>query len=208
MLRLRAAAWEDGYAAIEDGDALFMIRPPYRRENKYRVTVPDIERAISSYGFSFAEATFKDWAELIEYLKRRFIESREQTGAPDGDRIMRMIERAPKEILIKFLDRVEGEMFPAREWHGAVLLLTHALRNPLVKQDTGMLETVASLLQKAEERRNQDALSRAGLTITASVLQEEFPLVREMYGDKAFDLATKIQEQGQVLCMGAGAPAS
>jgi hypothetical protein len=205
VLKLRAAAWDDGYAAVEDGEALFIIRPPYRRENKYRVTTQDIERAISNHGFSAAEGAFEDWAALIEHLRRRFIEARERSGAPDGARIMRMVERAPEDVLNNLLAKVEREMFPAREWHGATLLLAHALRNPIVRRDPETMDRVASLLQRAEESRNQDALSRAGLTNSASRVADDFALVRDMYGEDALKLGSLVQQQGQVLCMGAGA---
>lgn len=175
MLRLRAAAWDDGYAIVQDGEDLAMIRPPYRRENKHRVTPKDIERAVSNYGFSVADETFDDWAALIGHLRQRFIEFRQKEGAPDSARIMRLAERAPRDIVVSYLDKVEQQMLPSHEFHAAVLLLTHLLRNQIVKNDGGMLKRVNELLQRAEQARNQEA--QASFTNDIRQLEDKRPQV-------------------------------
>ena len=206
MLRLIAAAWEDGYAAVadeDDEDAVFIIRPPYRRENKYRVQREAVEHAVSTHGFSVAEGTFENWGELIECLKRRFVEAHKQDGEPDGERIRRAVERAPEANVRTSLEKVEREIFPAREWNAAISLLTRLLGNPAVIDQRSLLDTVARLLRFTEAARRQEVLSRAEAAAPTAP-RDEFPLVREIYGDQVAELARHIRKQGQVLCMGSG----
>jgi hypothetical protein len=158
MLRLRAAAWEDGYAVVESDGALFMIRPPYRQVNKVAVPESDLESAVAKHGFSATDQSFEDWAALIEHLKRRFIEERKGQGqVPDSARIKKLIERVPAYIVASYLDRIEDELLPQKQWRAANGVLAHLLRNPVVRQDPGLLDRVSVLLERVELESDPDA---------------------------------------------------
>ena len=196
MLKLRAAAWEDGYAIVEQDDQLVLIRPPYRLQNRSRVALKDIETAVQKYGFAVAEASFDSWADLIGHLKQRFIEIRRQDSEPDGVRIRQLAERAPREVVQGFLHKIEHELLVQREWRAASGLLTHLLRNPVVRTDGAMLEAVSNLLERAQAGRDD-----ADFAAHRSSIEVEFPRLRPEH----FELAKRIRRDGQILAMGSAA---
>ena len=200
MLDLKAAAWEDGYAIVEEGGFLFTIRPPYRRENKHPMAASELAAGVAKYGLMPVSGSFEDWASLIEHLRRKFLEAHKEP--PDAARIKKLVERAPEDVIVTYLDRIERELFPLRQWHAAAGILTHLLRNPVVKRDSDVLDRVSILLEKAEDGRADDDIARAGLVGAAPPLEEEFPLVKRLYGPKALELGEQIRREGQVLRMG------
>ena len=200
MLDLKAAAWEDGYAIVEEGGSLFTIRPPYRRENKHSIAASEFAAGVAKYGLMPVSGSFEDWGSLIEHLRRKFLEARQEP--PDAARIKKLVERAPQDAVATYLDRIERELFPSRQWRAAASILTHLLRNPVVKCDPDVLDRVSILLEKAEDGRANEDLARAGLADTAPPLEEEFALVKRLYGPKALELGEQIRREGQVLRMG------
>ncbi len=194
MLRLRAAAWEDGYGVVEDGGALFLVRPPYRKANKVALPESDLEAAVSKQGFTATDQTFASWAALIEHLRRRFLDER-KGQVPDSARIKKLVERAPADVVASYLDRIEGELLPRRQWRTANGVLAHLLRNPAVRQDTNLLDRISALLERTE----------LGGDVDAPPLEKEFPLVEELYGRAALELGNRIRREGQVLPMGSAA---
>jgi len=190
MLRLRAAAWEDGYAVVESDGTLFMIRPPYRQVNKDEVTDADLEAAVSKHGFSAADQPFADWAALIEHLKRRLMEER-KGRVPDTARIKKLVERAPAHLVPSFLDRIETELLLRKQWRAANGVLAHLLRNPAVRQDAGLLDRVSALLERAELEDD------AG----TSPLKKKIPSA----DPDAERIARHIREDRQVMPMGSAA---
>ncbi|SPE37966.1 hypothetical protein SBA6_80036 [Candidatus Sulfopaludibacter sp. SbA6] len=200
MLDLKAAAWEDGYAIVEEGGFLFTIRPPYRRENKHPMAVSEFATGVAKYGLSPVNGSFENWGALIEHLRRKFLEARKEP--PNATRIKKLVERAPQDAVATYLDRIERELFPLRQWHAAAGILTHLLRNPVMKCDSDLLDRVSILLEKAEDGRAHDDFARVGLADTAPPLEEEFALVKRLYGPKALELGEQIRREGQVLRMG------
>jgi hypothetical protein len=158
MLRLRAAAWEDGYAVVEDGGSLFIIRPPYpgSRASACPASEADPASAVAKHGFGVAEDSFDDWPTLIEHLKRCFLEERRER-VHDSARIKRLVERAPPDMVAWYLNRIEAELLPERQWRAAIDVLAHVLRNPAVSHDATLLGRIRALLEQAEQGRDTAA---------------------------------------------------
>ncbi len=80
---------------------------------------------------------------------------------PDSARIKRLVERVPADVVAWYLNRIGLELLPKRQWGAAIDLLTHLLRNPVVKQDADLLGRVRALLERAALGRDTAALDLA-----------------------------------------------
>lgn len=68
--RVRAVAYQDGYAFVEYGEDVFSIQPPFTR--LYRATGADVERAVADYEFEKTEQEFDSWEELFAYIRQAY----------------------------------------------------------------------------------------------------------------------------------------
>ncbi len=200
MLDLLAVAYEDGYAFVRDRNSIYAIRPPYISRNKRPVSMSIVERAIAAHGFSPEDMRFNDWAALIDHLKTRFIEKRAESGQdkPDARQIKRLVQRAPQRIVLQYLENIESELIPNREWRAAIGLLTNLLRNKIVQENMEFLNRCADLLERCQNARDREEKERLDLIDCGEAIAEELPLVDE----EAIKLARQVSSQGQVLVVG------
>jgi hypothetical protein len=206
MLSLIAAAYDDGYAFVKDESRIYSIRPPYK--GKILSTTENVERAVSAYGFSIEQIQFNDWASLIDYLKAKFIEKRKQIGenAPDVVKIRRLVQRAPQDKVESFIDRIQNGLIPNHEWKAAISVLTHLLKNRIVRDDISLWERCTDLLERCQTSKNkeeEEALELFNRDESDESIAEEFPLAFEYYGDEIQDLARRVRTEGQLLIVGA-----
>ena len=199
MPKLVAAAYEDGYALVEDGESVYLIRPPYSRRDKVKLNSAAVDSAIAAHGFSSAEGTFADWAALIDHLKEQFVRRRD--AEPDTAQIRRLIQRAPRDKVLSFLDRIEHELIPGREWRAATGLLPSLLKNKILREDSALLERCTNLLEATQQAKEREEAARAGLLTKEPVSREAFPFAASHY-PQAFELALMVRDAGRVLEVG------
>ncbi len=203
MLRLIAAAFEDGWAFVEKDGQTILIRPPYQSANKLIVPESAIEAAIHAYGFEVWSESFADWSELVAYLNQRLVDARKASKffVDDPNATLELLRRAPKQVLERYIARVEGELIPGREFKAAASLLTHLMNLESVKSDTALFDQVARLLAISTE-----GLLRSALPVPEWVehdLSHRCPGAVRRYGAASIsECSERFRQRGQVFAVG------
>ena len=182
MLTLIAAAFEDGLAFVKRGNKIQFTRPPYLGSNLLWTDEEKVEKAISAHGFVSCNQSFETWSELVAFLKDRFLEARKKLGLVELAGLSELLPLAPASVLSGYLDRVEAEMLPAREWTPALNLLTDMLKVESVLKDRSMFLRAISLLRKCLTEINRMELSKEEIVDEEGSLRDEFPECAERYG--------------------------
>lgn len=165
MYRLLASAPEDGWAFVQHGDAVMVIRPPYADWSRTFVQPNTVETAILQHGFLFENRSFPDLSSLIDFLKEQINISRSARGeeVPDAAAIRELFHFAPRYILTEYLDRIETEVIPNREWSAAESILVELLGVEIIKKDEGLYERTRNLLIRCQEARAAEEARRREL---------------------------------------------
>jgi hypothetical protein len=197
MLKLIAAAFPDGYAYVEDTSGIFAIRPPYHARNKYEVSLQSIEAAIAHHGFLPCDLQFSDWASLTQYLKEQLVQHR-QGGEDFGSvekNVRELVMDAPVEVVELYLEQIERDLMPGREWEAVSSLLISLLRNPVVTGKQELNEKCLDLLAKLDSERLLHSSALQNLVQNPSTVVNRWKHVT----DKDRTLADTIRRSRRVL---------
>lgn len=197
-LELVAIASEDGWAFVKQDDAFLLVRPPYEQSNLSPASERMVEKAINHHGFVAECRHFDSWKELLNFLETRLIEARKALGYPSlGARASEeLLRRAPREIVERYLNRIEVELLPRREWTLAFDLLTVLIDASSVAQDPRLTARVHALLRQCRD-------TKATLESDRLALQAEMPLLSQfteackLHGEENLAaLARTVSQQG------------
>lgn len=206
MIELLAIAAEDGWAFLRRDGQVLVVRPPYRRHSLSEVSQATVEKAVSAHGFQVAQGTFDDWRSLVTFLREQIVEAREAQGqkVPEPDEVKRLVGRAPPRVLERYLDRIDSELLPGREWNAALELLTTLLRLAGLKNSPRLHDRAIELLDKLRKSMRQANGERRELVDQEKDLSRLFPGATARYGpEPIIDVARRIATSGQLLPMGA-----
>jgi|GEM_PF-4319881 hypothetical protein len=155
MITLLAGDLADGWAYVKQEEQFYVIRPPYRHWCKTTIDEHTIEKAVADYGFEVLEGEFENWDGLIGFLKVQFVKTRKERGhsIPDRVRMSELIQKAPKDILWRYLDRIEKELIPNGEWDATLSLLTDLMNADNVKQDSELDNRVRFVMKSFEKAK-------------------------------------------------------
>lgn len=183
-LEMLAIAPEDGWAFVKQGDKLMLLRPPYRKENYYRVSEATLKQAVNYHGFIVEHGQFDDWKDLIHFLQTRLVEARQALGYPSlGDRAgQELLHRAPQEIVVRFLDRIESELLPSRQWEVALRILTVLLKTQSASDHPELTARIHDLLQQCSEIKMQLDTDRLEL-VHSPFPNTRFPNTYQHFGE-------------------------
>ncbi len=194
MLKLLAFAPEDGWAFIERGKELFVTRPPYWNSTTSTVSATMIEKAIRDYGFTRASTVFDDWESLVTHLKGEIVRCGDHRKIPEIDEQVRnLLNRAPAEVISKFLERIRGEFFvanldAAKKAIVFILSLKVVQENDVLRADS--LRLLEELLSKIHSRQE---IVRQG---AQEELQKRYREVFVRYGNQVEDAIDRVREHG------------
>jgi hypothetical protein len=194
LLTLVAASYDDGWGFVEHDNRFLLIKPPYLRAQVSSVTQSVINKAIEHYGFSVAQETFEDWADLVRFMKTKFLERRRtRDSAPVGDNVSRdLIASAPPYILENYLRRIEEELIPQQEWQAALDILITLIDVDAVKHNQQLSHAVARLIKLCLATWRQNQQDKEALLEDEEGLEELFPESSKRYG--VTELCDSIQE--------------
>lgn len=197
-LEMLAIASEDGWAFVKQGDKLMLLRPPYRQENRSFVSEATLEKAVNHHGFTVERGQFDDWKGLIHFLQNRLVEARKALDYPSlGDRAgQELLRRAPKEMITRFLDRIESELLPARQWEIAFRILTVLLKALSVIDNPELAARVHDLLQQCSDITVQLQNDRLELVHSTNATTQ-FPNAYRRFGEVSIALLSyKVRSHG------------
>ncbi len=191
MLDLLAVSFEDGWAFVKRGTRILLTQPPYLGSNLSWVDETTVEKAISQYGFVTANESFEDWSTLVSFLKEKFVAARRKLGLEGAAHIEELLEHAPNYILRDYLQRVEEQLLPRREWRPALNLLTQLTRLDSVKADGELLARTLRLIAKTVNAMEEYSLQRQRLLNQEEKFQDEFPASSNKFGSAQIDNCIK-----------------
>lgn len=205
MFDLLAGDPEDGWAFVRRGEEILLVRPPFRCWNRSVVTESTVEQAVSTQGFVAMEGSFDGWTALIAFLEDKMVEVRKAQGqdVPTSDSIEEVLKLAPKRILKAYLDRVESEFIPNREWDAAFNLLITFVTLDTVKDDSDLRGRTLDLLKQWRTAKAQREAEKQELTNEEENLRSRFPGAAGQYEASAVaGFAQNVSERGQLLAAG------
>ena len=201
MLELLAVAPEDGWAFVRSESGVVLVRPPYRRSTMVDASNEAASSAVLRYGFSPPSdvTSFDDWRDLISFLVDKVRESRAETVRELSDSGIgaQALEFAPPEVVSSFLDRIERELLPEREWGHAVRLLEALFKLPAVRTDIELSRRGVELLLASVEGSRRIAEQVLRPSDDDEQFDSAFPRVSRRYGQQWTEgYATRIAEAG------------
>ena len=204
MFQLLAVAPEDGWAFVQRGGELLLVKPPYSQWTLARAEEEDLERSLGLHGFRAENLSFDDWGSLIAHLRQEIVTAHNAQGQaePSSEDIRELIHFAPPYILSDYLDRIERELIPNREWDPALDLLTFLLGVEGIKTDAALYKRTVSLLESCQSAMRSSRSLRA-LTNPNLELETRFRRASEQYGAEAIaECARFVSQRGQVFAIG------
>jgi hypothetical protein len=204
MFQLLALAPEDGWAFVRRGEDLLLVKPPYSQWTLSRAEDMDLERALGLHGFQAEDQSFTDWGALIAHLRTEIVAAHEARGQmePSSEDLKELVHFAPHYILAQYLDRIEKELIPNREWEPALDLLTLLLGVEEIKRDASLHERTVSLLESCRMAMLSSRKLRA-LTNPNREIEDRFPRASEQYGAAAIaEYARLVAQRRQVFAIG------
>lgn len=206
MFELLAAAFEDGWAFVKCEREILLVRPPYHRSQGIsKVPESTIEKAVHAYGFTVTKKSFPDWPSLIAFLRERLVETRRAHGraTPQTETILELVDYAPRDILENYLDRIESELLPNREWDAVFTLLTKLISVEAIKNDSLLFDRTVNLLKKCQKLKKQTETEKRLLINENDELTQQFPNAVKRYPiDALIQITTQVWQRHQVMALG------
>jgi hypothetical protein len=197
MPKLLAAAYPDAYALVEDRGGVYFIRPPFGKREKTRATPQAVERAVRLHGFvrETQGSEFASWALLIGHLREQSLEAHRAAGhsLPTAQEVRRLMELVPESTVKGYLERIQTEVLPNRQFSAGRNILTALLKNPVVQSCPELRDRCLCLLESC----NQDADAPAGIPAgIRALLKTGFPSISQ---ENWMQFSDMVSTQQQVL---------
>jgi hypothetical protein len=205
MLKLLAAAFEDGWAFVKRNGEILLVRPPYYSWNLSVVSESTLEKAIHAHGFAITSESFNDWGTLTAFLQQRLVETRKAQGQamPSSDAIRTLVQYASENVLQSYLDRIQTELIPNREWKAALDLLTTLLRLDKIKKNSELFGRTVNLLEQCQWAVTQATTQKQQLVNEPDDLKRQFPYAVGRYGVMSIiNYSNTISQRRQLLALG------
>jgi hypothetical protein len=199
MLSLMAVAPEDGWAFVQQGDKVFLARPPYQRAQLQEVSPETVARAIAGHGFQASARRFDDWGAVVEYLRGELVRATAHLPKELEPARRRLLRHAPRQILEGYLDRIASELLPGREWGPASELLEALAGLDQLAKDSSLQERVAQLLQQCAAAVKEHERSRSELA--EPDMNQRFPLTARRYGPNVQRFMREVRQGGGLMRM-------
>lgn len=162
MLKLLGMDKREGWAFVEDGDRVVLIRPPYQRHDQRAASRSILARAVQDGDFEPKEMEFAGWSSLIQFVKSQIVDHAKQQGRSlDADIGDELIAVAPRVFIERLVDTIEKDLFAAKEWAVAQTLLESILfRSRLMESNDELNKRVRQLLSSVRENQKASAERR------------------------------------------------
>lgn len=165
-LTLEAIFPAEGLGIVRRDQKLRLVRPPYVMSESSEIPEKALEDAIIKYGFFSSGEQFANWTATIDFLRQQLVDTRHAAGLniPESMTATDLVEYAPIEVLVDFLNRIEVEIIPQRLFDLADDILVAILANEAIVQDLSVTRRVTKLLQECKRLRRQVDLALTDLS--------------------------------------------
>lgn len=186
MIDLLATAPDDGWAFVRHNGKIQLVRPPYQRWSLVDVDESVVEKAVKDHGFTAEKEgmIFSGWDQLIAHLKQQVVATRKEQGhrVPQAATIRGLIHKAPRRVLAQYLEKVESELLPNKEWPAALDLLSEMLIVDAVKQDEDLYKKTIELLRSTQRRLSDERMKKHELVDEEALWKEKWRRASGIYG--------------------------
>lgn len=145
-IELQALSPPDGWAVVRESGAPYLIRPPYRRNHRDRLTEDEVARAMKRLAMRAEQESFAGWSELIRHLEREMVrhsDPRLLEKAVDAGR--KLLESSSVEDLHRHLDRLQHRL-GGGDWRGTWRALNVLIALDAVIGDARLFDRCRRLL--------------------------------------------------------------
>lgn len=204
-LRIVAAAYRDGWAFVEQGDRIVLLRPPYHRSRLVEVSRTTVERAVQRHRFDVEAHEVSDWRALIGFLQQKRVEIAEAEGAaslPNSERMVRLVRAAPRYILEKYLNRIESDLILQNELQAALRALAAMSHTDIANMDAALRERVSKLVAACADAMAQERDLEEDLLDNEDDLAASFPSLKKVGLAAAMEYAKRVQKNHQIFAFG------
>jgi hypothetical protein len=209
MISLIAAAYSDGWAFVRQGYTISLIRPPYDQRDFAKVDEGTVERAVRAHGYAPELLSFPDWEPLVELLKKRVVEAAiaRVEKEKEAQSAARLLKGASEEVILAYLNRVEGELVPGQKLEPALCLLAAVSGLPQVAERPALRERASRLLEDVVLRitsSRADAWPAAedAIAMDPGALARSFPRASERYGSALLPFVRAVRARGYLMAIG------
>jgi hypothetical protein len=164
-ITLEAFSPVDAVAIVRSEHRLRLCRPPYRQINTIELPESAIEDAVLNHDFHASGASFASWAAVITFLNQQLIAYRESRGCPVAEPLnnIAVLDVAPLMVLQAFLEKVENELIPQRQFTHAKNFLLALLESNATQEHVNLKVKSISLLRKIQHSEDEKSNSFAVL---------------------------------------------
>lgn len=150
---LEAFSPVDAVAIIRSSQHIRLYRPPYQQSNSIELPESAIEDAVLNHDFHASGTSFESWAAVIAFLNQQLIAYRESCGRPVVETLnaIEILDVAPLEILQSFLNKVENELIPQRQFAHATNFLLALLKSHAAQEHPELISPAANLLEQINQ---------------------------------------------------------
>lgn len=154
QVRLVAAA-ADGWAFVEDGRGLWLVRPPFRQSDRSLASAAELQRALFDEDFAAEPepGLFDGWGAVCQMLQQRIAQqATDQQKADAAHAAERLLAHASAAQAAKHLSVLE-QRIKRRELRGVDVALLALLAAPAVCTSPELVGRVQTLLSAARLAR-------------------------------------------------------
>lgn len=180
MWTLVAYSPADGWSVVRSRGRFSILRPPYLSRHLSNVTEDAVQRLLTEPDFVLVKGgkDFDNLAQLVTFLNAQILEWRQKsgTGLQEAGFGKELLARAPREILERFLQKVESELISSNRLDAAESAIVTFLEVPTVINDADLFYQAVSLLKSIPKRRQDRYETLEDAELAA------FPLACSQYG--------------------------
>ena len=150
---LEAFSPADAVAIVQTGQRLRLFRPPFRQSNAIELPKSAIQDAVMNHGFHVCGRQFDSWETVIAFLNQQLADYRQKHGHPVAETLdnLEILDVAPLEVLLGFLDNVEYQLIPQGQFEHANNFLFAMLESSAAKQNPNLMARTGKLLRQIRQ---------------------------------------------------------
>lgn len=193
-VKIIAIAPNDGWAFIVKEEKILLIRPPYLFSNQIEASGKVVENAIHLHGFKECELTYNSVAEVVRFLKDKYVESCRNQGmeVPSLEKLKELLKYASVDILKDYFEKAKNKLIPERKLDAAKSLVLELMKLQQVKNSAELIELGVEILESCRREEELKILSDVIIEDRRQPWKERFPNAVEKYKTECIIMFQKV----------------
>lgn len=156
-IKIVALAPRDGWAFVEENEDLFLLRPPYTVSSKIQCTAKELEEAVVKHGYHSVNYPFKNYSELIQFIKDEYIRAKKDSGAPTPpmQELKELLDYASEDVLLRFLEKADKELIPEGKIEAAESLALDLMKLDKLIENKKLFDHALDIIYKCADLRKK-----------------------------------------------------